>query len=127
MKLRRHTKPIITAIITLDCNASYIAFPLAVFEKGISDAILFPFTTLVFAKGDRNTIVFYLPTRLSGVSDRSKLMRTFDMWSATSLVEKTLICCVNAFQFFLDRLTWQRLPMRMRSLLEFVKCAAIAL
>ena len=48
-------------------------------------------------------------------------MSRLDVRSASEFSEKTLIRSVNTFQLTLNRLTWQRIPMRVCRLLQLCK------
>ena len=110
-KIREYANPIITASVTLDCDTTDISIKLTVFMKRISDFIISPFTSIPFSEDERNAIVFQRPARLF---ERKgfELMSGFPFRFASKFLEKTLIRQVNAFEFLLDCLTWQRLPMR---------------
>ena len=88
--------------------------------KRIRHFIKLPLTRLgiPFTESQRDTIVFQRPPRFSGVSDRLKLVSLFDMRSTTKFLKKTVIRQVNPFQFLLDRLTRQGVPMRVRRLFQ---------
>ena len=78
--------------------------------KSISDFIISPFAILPFTKGEGNAIVLQRPACLFQ-REGFKLMPSFDFRSATEFLEKSVIRQVNAFEFFLDRLARQRIPM----------------
>ena len=112
----RYTKPIVSAIITFDCDTAESAMPLAVFMKRIWHFIKLPFVCfrIPFTESQRDTIVFQRPTRFTGVSERLKLVTLFDFRSTAKFLEKSVVCLMNPFQFLLDCLRRQRLPMRVR-------------
>ena len=111
---RRDTKPIVSAIITFDCNGVDSPVPVAVFMKRIRHFVKLPFTRLwiPFTKRQRDTTVFQRPPRLTRIGDRLKLVSLFDFRSTAKFFEKSVVCFMNASQFLLDRLTWQGVPMR---------------
>ena len=114
------TKPIITTVVSFDCDSAKSAVPLAVFMKGIRHFIKLPLACLriPFAKRQRDTIVFQRPPRFTGVGDRLKLVALFDFRSTAKFLEKSIVCLINTFQFLLDRLTRQGVPMRVCRLFQ---------
>ena len=109
-----YANPIVTASITLDCHTTNSSMPLAVFMESICHFIKSPLTVTPLAKCKGNAIVFQRPTRFSWIGDRFKLVSLFNFGSTPKFIEKSLIRRVNPFQFLLDRLTRQCVPMRMR-------------
>ena len=107
------TKPVISTVITLDCDTTNSPMPLTVFMESIRHVIKLPLTCfwIPFTQCESDTIIFQRPASLPWVSNRLKLMSFFDFRSATQLIEKTLVCFMNTFQFLLDSLRRQRLPM----------------
>ena len=114
------TEPIVSAIITFDCNTTESPVPLAVFMERIRHLIKLPLTRMriPFAESQRDTIVFQRPPRVSGKGDRFELMSRLDMRSATKFLKKSVIRQVNPFELFLNGLTWQRIPMRVGRLFQ---------
>ena len=108
-----YANPIVTASITLDCHTTHSSMPLAVFMKRIWHFIKSPFSRLGIpltkTKGD--TIIFQRPTRFSWIGDRLELVSLFDFRSTAEFLEKSVIRFMNPFQFLLDCLRRQRLPM----------------
>ena len=111
---RCDAKPIVSASITLDCDTTGSPMPLAVFMESIGNAVKLPLPFIPFFESERDTIVLQRPPRTSRKGDRFKLMSRFDMRSTAEFIEKSLIRCVNAFEFLLDRLARQGVPMRVR-------------
>ena len=109
-----YVKPIVSTGITLEGDTAQFPVPLAVFMESVRNAVKSPFPIIPFSEGNRDPVVFQRPPRCSGIRDRFKLMSRFDMRPATEFLEKADICCVNPSEFFLNRLTWQRIPMRVR-------------
>ena len=107
------TKPIVPAIVALDCDTTDSPMPLAVLMKRIRNFIKLPLTRMriPFAEGQRDTIVFQRPTRFTWVGDRFELVSLFDFRSATEFLEKSVIRCVNPSQLLLNGLAWQSIPM----------------
>ena len=110
-KVGYYAKPIVTTSVALDCDTANSSMKLTVFMKRISDFIISPFTVVPFSKGDRDTIVFQKPACLFEC-EGLELMPFLDFWSTTKFLEKSHIGCVNPFEFLLDRLTRQSVPMR---------------
>ena len=110
-KVRDYVEPIITASITFYRDTTDISVKLTVFMESIRNFIISPFTSTPFPEGEGDTIVFQRPARLFEC-EGFKLMPFFDFRSTAKFFEKTIIRQVNAFEFLLDCLTWQRLPMR---------------
>ena len=110
---RYYVEPVVPASITLDGNTADRAMPLAVFMKRIWHFIKSPFSRLGIpltkTKGD--TIIFQRPTRFSWIGDRLELVSLFDFRSTAEFLEKSVIRFMNPFQFLLDCLRRQRLPM----------------
>ena len=110
-----YANPIVSAIITFDCDTTDRAMPLAVFMKRKWNFIKLPFSRLGIpltkTKGD--TIIFQRPPRLSRKGDRFELMSLFDFRPTTKFLEKSVIRFMNPFQLLLDCLRRQRLPMWM--------------
>ena len=108
-----YANPIVTASITLDCHTTNSSMPLAVFMESIWHFIKSPFSRLGIpltkTKGD--TIIFQRPTRFSWIGDRLELVSLFDFRSTAEFLEKSVIRFMNPFQFLLDCLRRQRLPM----------------
>ncbi len=114
------TKPIVTARVAFQGNPSdLVSLPLAMFEKGIPHAILFPFSIAVFSERHCDTIIGYFPTRRPRKRNRLEFVSRLDMRLATQFLEKALIRRVNAFQLRLHGLRRQSLPMWMRGSLAF--------
>ena len=108
-----NTKPIATATITFDCNTAESSMPLAMFMKRIWHFIKLPLTRLgiPFTESECNAVVFHRPPRTSRICYRLKLVFRFPFGFTAKFIEKTLVCRINASEFFLNRLTRQRLPM----------------
>ena len=88
------------------------ALPLAVFMERVRHFIKSPLTLIPLAECECDAVVCQSPYPAApGKRDRLKLMARFDMGFATEFLEKSDIRIVNAFQFCLNRLAWQRLPM----------------
>ena len=109
-KVRDYVEPIITASITFYCDTTDIAIKLTVFMESIRSFIISPFTSVPFPEREGDTIVFQRPARLFE-REGFKLMSFFDFRSTAKFLEKSVIRQVNAFEFLLDCLAWQRLPM----------------
>ena len=88
-----------------------------------------PFTRLgiPFAECEGDTIIFQRPPRLSRKGDRFELMSLFDFRSTTKFLEKSVIRFMNPFQFLLDCLRRQRLPMGMCRIFQMFHVFAHAL
>ena len=113
-------KPIVAATITLDRDTTDSAVPLAVLMKRICHFIILPLTCsrIPFTKPQRDTIVFQRPTRTSRVGDRLELVSGFPFRFPTKFFEKTHIGKMYPFQFLLNRLAWQGVPMRVCGALQ---------
>ena len=109
-KLGYDIKPIITASVAFYRDTTDSPIEIAVFTERISDFVMSPFTLFPLSEIESEAIVFQRPTRLFQ-REGFKLMPFFDFRSTPKPLEKSLICQVNPFEFFLDRLTWQCLPM----------------
>ena len=109
-----YANPILSASITFEGNTTHSAMPLPVFMERICHFIKTPFACLrmPLTEGDRDTIIFQRPARFSRKGHRLELMSRLDMRSTAEFLEKTVIRCINPSEFLLDRLTWQRIPMR---------------
>lgn len=70
-----------------------------------------PFTTFPLPKVQRDTMVFHRPARLLK-HKRFKLMTTFAFRLTPKFRKESHIRSVNPSQLFLNRLAWQRFPMR---------------
>ena len=107
-------KPIISAIITLDSNTADSSMPLAVLMKRIRHFVILPLTCsrIPFSKCQCDTVIIQRPACVSGVCYRLKLVSRFSFWFSTKFFEKTHIRLVNPFEFLLNRLTRQSVPMR---------------
>ena len=103
-------KPIITASVAFYRDTTDSPIEIAVFTERISDFVMSPFTLFPLSEIESEAIVFQRPTRLFQ-REGFKLMPFLDFRSTPKPLEKSLICQVNPFEFFLDRLTWQCLPM----------------
>ncbi len=90
--------------------------PRAVLMKRIWHFIKLPLTRMRIpvTESQRDTMLKQAPPRVSGKGDGFELMTFFDFRSATKFIEKTQICSINAFQFLLNCLARQCLPMWMR-------------
>ena len=110
-------KPIVPAIITLDSNTAESPMSLAVFMKRIRHFVKLPLTCsqIPFSKCQCDTVIIQRPACRSGVCYRLKLVSRFSFWFSTKLFEKTHIRKMYPFQFFLNRLAWQGVPMRVGS------------
>ena len=108
-----NTKPIVTAVITFDCDTCYFPVPLAMFVKGVRHFIKLPFACFRIPLTQRqcDTIILQIPACFSRKGDRLELMPFLDTRSASKFVEKTLICLMNTFQLTLYRLARQDIPM----------------
>ena len=106
-------KPIITAVISFDCDTTDSPMPLAVLMKRIPHFIMSPFTLIPFSEIEREAIVFQRPARLFQ-REGLELMSFLNLRSTAKYLEKTIIRQVNPFEFLLDRLTRQGFPMWMR-------------
>ena len=75
--------------------------------------IKLPFASLriPFTESQPDTIIFQRPARFTRIGDRFELVTLFDFRSTAKFLEKALICCINPFEFFLNGLTRQRIPM----------------
>ena len=113
-----YVNPIVTAIITLDCNTDQRAMPLAVFMKCIWHFIKSPFTLIPLTECESDTIVFQRPPGFSGKGDRLKLMSLFDFRSTAKPLEKAVVCQMDTFQLLLNCLAWQGLPMRVSRIFQ---------
>ena len=115
-----YAEPIVSAVVSLECDTTERAVPLTVFMESIRDFIKLPFACfrIPLAKGQRDTIIFQRPPRVSRKGDRLELVTLLDSRSATEFLEKTLVCPMDTFQLLLDRLTWQGLPMRVSRIFQ---------
>ena len=104
-------KPIIATRVPLDRDMTDISIKLTVFMKRIRDFIISPFTVVPFSKGECDTILFQRPACLFKC-DRLELVSFLDFWSTAKFLEKSHIRCINASEFFLNRLARQGVPMR---------------
>ena len=117
---RCYAKPITTAVITLNRDTTDRAVPLAVFMKRICHFIKSPFTLIPLAKCECNTVVSeFIPSLFK--RHRLKLMARFDMRFPPKFIKEPLIRIINAFEFCLNRLTWQRLPMWVRATFQILR------
>ena len=118
-RVRCDAKPIVTTCVAFQGNPSDFTFPIAMLEKGIRHAVRFPFSVNVFSERQNDTRGYGFcdfPTRGPWKSYRLEFVSRLGMRSTTQFLEKALIGCVNTFQFFLDRLRRQGIPVRMRGL-----------
>ena len=118
---RRETKPIVAAIVAFDCDTRQRAMPLTVFMKRIRHFIKLPLpcSWIPFTERQGDMVVSEFIPRLFK-SDRLKLMARFDMGFTPQFIKESLIRIINAFEFCLNRLTWQRLPMWMRAAFQIL-------
>ena len=112
-KVREYVEPIITARVTLYRDTTDSPFKLTVLMERISHFIMSPFTVIPFSEIEGEAIVFQKPPRLFEC-EGFKLMVFLDFRSTAKFLEKTDIRLINAFEFFLDCLTRQGFPMRVR-------------
>ena len=112
-KVREYIEPIITTRVTLYRDTADISFKLTVLMQRIRNFIMSPFTSVPFSEIEGETIVIQKPARLFEC-EGFKLVPFLDFRSTAKFLEKTDIRLVNTFQFFLDCLTRQRIPMRVR-------------
>jgi len=112
-KIGEDVQPIITAGITFDRDTTDISIKLTVLMERISHFVMSPFTLIPFSETEGEAIVFQRPTCLFQ-REGFKLMAFLDFRSTPKPLEKSLICQVNPFEFFLNRLAWQGFPMRVR-------------
>ena len=113
-KIREYIKPIVTASVAFYRDTTDIPIEIAVFTERISDFVMSPFTLIPFSEIESEAILFQRPTRLFQCEGFKLRFPFFDFRSTPKPLEKSLICQVNPFEFFLDRLTWQCLPMWVR-------------
>ncbi len=116
-EIGRQNQPVGTTVIALDRDLSDSPFPVPVFVKSIPDVIHTPFA-LFFApvtKRDPDTVTVNMPTCFSRIGQGSKFVSTLDMGTTPKPTKKPIIRGINAVEFFLHRLTRQRLPVRMSS------------
>ena len=111
-KVCEYVEPIITTSVTLDGDMTNVSIKLTVFMECIRDFIISPFTVIPFTKGKGDTIPSQRPTRLLK-HKRFKFMTGFPFRLTPKFLEKSHIRCINTPQLLLDRLTRQRIPMRM--------------
>ena len=116
----RDTKPIGTASITFDSDTANSPMPLAVFMERVWHFIQLLFTCLgiPFTESQRDTIIFQRPPRFTGVGNRFELMSLFDFGSTPKFFEKTIVCIMDPFEFLLNRLRRQSIPMRVCRILQ---------
>ena len=112
-KIREYVEPIITASVALDRDTPDIPVKLTVLMERIPNFIMSPFACIPFSEVEGEPIVSQRPARLFQ-GERFELVSRLDMGSAAKSLEKTLIRQVNTFEFLLNRLAWQGLPMRVR-------------
>ena len=117
---RRYAEPVIAASVSFDGDTAESAMPLAVFVKRIRHFIQLPLARcrIPLAERQRDTIIFQRPPRFTGVGDRLKFVALFDFRSTSKFLEKSIVRFMNTFEFLLDRLTRQCLPMRVRCIFQ---------
>ena len=109
-KICYEIQPIVTTSVSLNCDTTDVSIKLTVFMKRIRYFIISPFTSIPFSKGKSDTIVLQRPACLFE-REGFELMAFLDFRSTSKSLEKSLIRQVYPFEFFLDRLAWQGIPM----------------
>ena len=121
-----YVNPIVSAGITLDCDTTEFAMPLAVLMESIWYFIKSPLTLIPLAECKSNAIIFQRPPRFAWKGDRLELVSLFDFRSATEFLEKPIVCQMDTFQLLLGSLRRQSIPMRCVVFFKSLKCAHIA-
>ncbi len=118
-----YAEPIVSAVVSLECDTTDRAVPLTVFMESIRDFIKTPFACfrIPLTEGERDTIIFQRPPGFSRKGDRLELMSRLDMRSAPKFLEKAVVCQMDTFQLLLNCLAWQSIPMRVRRLFQITQ------
>ena len=119
-----YAEPIVSAIVSLDCDTADTSMPLAVLMESIWYFIKSPLTLLPLTEGERDTIIFQRPPGFSRKGDRLELVSLFDVRSTPEFLEKPIICQMDTFQLLLNCLAWQSIPMRVRRLFQITQVRA---
>ena len=112
-KICDYIQPIVTTSVALYRDTADISFKLTVLMERISNFIMSPFTGIPFSEIEGDAILLQRPTCLFE-GEGFKLMPFLDTRSTAKPLKKTHIRLVNAFEFFLDCLTRQGVPMWVR-------------
>ena len=122
-KIREYIKPIITAVIAFYRDTTDIPIKLTVFMERISHFVMPPFTLFPLSEIESEAILFQRPARLFQCEGLEP-MPFLNLGSTAKFLEKSLIGQVNPFEFFLDSLTRQRLPMWVRGAFQIRQVGA---
>ena len=112
-KVSYDIKPILTASVAFYRDTTDISIKLTVFMERISHFVMSPFTRVPLPEIESEAIFFQRPASLFE-REGLELMAFLNLGSTAKFFEKSVIRQVNPFEFLLDRLTWQRLPMWVR-------------